>query len=261
MRLKLALLAVAGVAALCFTLNALAVPATLRPANATPMLAQAAPAADAATTPEELAARIESRAEGWFMANVWPWLVKLALLVGVARLLLKPIVEGIRAYRAAEITLNWRSVLNWLLSINTHPIRALMLCGLLAGSMLLTGCGSTKNLDVNDVATVAELAAFDGTVLHLTDNPQDRAKFEQALAAITVLSSGTNISAGQLTTALQDVKALKGPRGSLIVGNALILYNKLGQRMTLDTEKLRPITQALQRGLTSGLAAVPAAAK
>jgi hypothetical protein len=156
MRTKTCLLAlVLFVITLC-TIKALAVPekvevgsqkSEVSPSHrrtVAPVLAQA--------TPEATAAAITTRVKN----AVWPYMVKLALIVGTARLLLKPIVEYFRG--GSPIT--GKSILNWLLSINTHPIKCLTFCLLSSVLFLGSGCvgytpgAITKQLK-DDHATVS----------------------------------------------------------------------------------------------------------
>ena len=155
MKTRTVLLALALFVVTLFTLKALAVPETLRLAKAesgkqkadisvlavTPVLAQA--------TPEETASAITTRIKD----AVWPYLVKLALIVGTLRLLLKPVVEYLRAPPDERVVINWKSILNWLTSINVHPLKCLVL--LSAFSFLIlgtTGCFARVQVPANVVS-------------------------------------------------------------------------------------------------------------
>jgi hypothetical protein len=136
----------------------------------------------------------------------------------------------------------------------------LLLCGL--GAFSFTGCASSNSQTPEQraarVAMVAELAAYSGTTVYLEKHPDKRPYFVAANAALGNLLSSTNVTPAQLAEALQGlpVRELQGSQGSLIVGNAVILYDSLlRENVNMDANVyLRPVITSIHSGLTRALA-------
>lgn len=164
-------------------------------------------------------------------------------------------------------------------------MRLMGLMGLM-GILALCGCttvsttapdGSTNIVSVPDVRqlrVVAKSAAYLGTVIWLEGlgdqtrvpaHPQDRDKFEMARDALKVLIAGGTFSGEDLKAALQTlpVKELQGGNGSLVVGEAVILWDQYGRQLVgLDKAQvfatyLLPVAQAIEEGLSLGLGTGP----
>ncbi len=106
-----------------------------------------------------------------------------------------------------------------------------------------------------------ELAAYTGASVELVEHPGSRPAFRAAQAAIKRLIDSKNYSPSELASALRDlnVKEFKGPRGTLIVTAAVIVWQKSTANIApIDHEsKVLPVLLALDRGFTQALAENP----
>src|SRR5262245_15790811 len=106
------------------------------------------------------------------------------------------------------------------------------LLGLVAAlACALPGCKSTptdKPPDSARVASIARIAAYTGTRVHLTKSPGDRPYFESARESLASLSAGGNYDPAALSQALSKlpIKELQSTEGALIVGTAVMLYDE-----------------------------------
>lgn len=120
-----------------------------------------------------------------------------------------------------------------------------------------TGETATDAQKAARVATVAQLAAFDGASIWLTSHPDDRQYFEAARTSLKLLLATDTINPADFTAALQGlpIKELQGPNGALIVGSAVILYDAyLRENVNLDANVyLRPVITAVAQGLDRAL--------
>jgi hypothetical protein len=163
---------------------------------------------------------------------------------------------------------------------------------LLAGAVLAigSGCKTVVSTDANGVTTTnkvpdqvaidlatgaARSAAYLGTTIYLNGiapnvpgHPNDRPAFETARASVKTLIAAGNFSPADLTAALQGlpIKALKGGDATLIVGEAVTLWDTYG-RLLADLDKAQafktfvlPFAQAIADGLDQALGSGPAAA-
>lgn len=138
-----------------------------------------------------------------------------------------------------------------------------------------TGAISTNRVpDVVLMAGIAKSAAYLGTEIYLQGipprvpgHPEARGAFETARNSLQTLIAAGTFSASDLTAALQSlpVKELQGAQGTLIVGEAVILWDEYGQQLAnLDKAKvfptyILPVAQALLDGLNMALGtSVPA---
>jgi hypothetical protein len=133
------------------------------------------------------------------------------------------------------------------------------------------GTGLVVTNRVPDVALmtgVAKSAAYLGTEIYLQGippgvpgHPEARPAFEAARNSLAALVAAGTFSASDLTAALQNlpVKELQGAQGSLVVGEAVILWDEYGQQLAnLDKAKvfptyILPVAQALLDGLNMAL--------
>lgn len=131
--------------------------------------------------------------------------------------------------------------------------------------VLLTGCSIFKPSQPTDaqriarVSAIAELAAYTGTALRLTDHPEDRAKFQAASDSLAA-STSNDPAALQRVLAALPVKELKGEKGAVIVGAAVLLYEAELSRLTSidQTSLAAAVSVSIRSGINRALQAVPA---
>jgi hypothetical protein len=143
-----------------------------------------------------------------------------------------------------------------------------------------TGAPVTNTVTVPDVATmtkIAKSATYLGTSVYLNGlgdktrvpaHPDARPQFELARTSVKALIAAGTFSAADLTAALQSlpVKELQGGDGTLIVGEAVILWDDYGQELAkLDQTKvfatyILPVATAIAEGLDMALGPAPAQA-
>ena len=123
---------------------------------------------------------------------------------------------------------------------------------------------TTKVPDVVQMEAIAQSAAFIGTTVWLNGiepnvagHPQDRPQFELARTSLRALIAGGEFSAADLTAALQSlpVAELKGDTGSLIVGEAVTLWDVYGQQLaSLDKAQVfRTYILGVAKAILTGL--------
>lgn len=161
-----------------------------------------------------------------------------------------------------------------------------MLMALFATALLAftsTGCKTVTTTDAAGVlqtnrvpdqlaidlsAGVARSAAYLGTKIYLeglpprlAGHPQDRQSFELARTSVKGLIAAGSFTSADLTTALQGlpIQELKGAEGTLIVGEAVVLWDQYG-RMLASLDKAQafktfvlPFAQAIADGLDLAL--------
>lgn len=129
----------------------------------------------------------------------------------------------------------------------------------------------TKSVpDVAQMQAVAKSAAYLGTTIWLQGippnvpaHPADLQKFVLARNSLKTLIAAGTFSAADLTSALQalPVKQFQGTNGSLIVGEAVILWDQYGQQLaSLDKAQvfstyILPVAQSILDGLNMALPA------
>jgi hypothetical protein len=156
---------------------------------------------------------------------------------------------------------------------------------LLAGAVLAigSGCKTVVSTDANGITStnkvpdqvaidlsvgVARSAAYLGTKIYLEGlppglpgHPNDRQAFELARTSVKGLIAAGTFSSTDLTAALQGLplKELKGDSGTLIVGEAVVLWDQYG-KMLADLDKAQafktfvlPFAQAIADGLDLAL--------
>jgi len=160
---------------------------------------------------------------------------------------------------------------------------ALLLGAVLAASVPVTGCKTVVSTDptgktvtnrvpdqvaITIAAGAAKSAAYLGTKIYLeglpprlAGHPQDRDKFETARSSVKSLIAAGSFSSADLTAALQGlpIKELQGSEGTLIVGQAVILWDTYG-RLLANLDKAQafqafvlPFAQAIADGLDLAL--------
>ena len=137
------------------------------------------------------------------------------------------------------------------------------ICLLLGATLLIlfTGCATGTGRGF-DYVPLVESAAYTGTVVALTDHPEQRQSFAQAEHALSVLGTSQSIGFADLQQAFtplleRNIKELRDPRTQLIVENVVILVDAYAGR--LDTSKastaqLQAIALAADRGIARALA-------
>jgi hypothetical protein len=134
-----------------------------------------------------------------------------------------------------------------------------------------TGAPITNSVpDVVKMSAVARSATYLGTSIYLNGlgdktrvvpHPEARPQFELVRTSLKTLIAAGTFSAADLTAALQSlpVKELQGSDGTLIVGEAVLLWDEYGQALaTLDQSKifdtyLLPVARAIVAGLDQAL--------
>ena len=150
-------------------------------------------------------------------------------------------------------------------------------------AMASTGCKTVVSTDSSGVASTnrvpdqmaidlaagaARSAAYLGTKIYLegipprlAGHPNDRQAFETARASVKTLIAAGTFSSSDLTTALQGlpIKELQGGEGTLIVGEAVVLWDQYG-RLLANLDKAQafksfvlPFAQAIADGLDLAL--------
>ena len=125
------------------------------------------------------------------------------------------------------------------------------------------GCAThEQNVILTDeMAAIAELAAYNGTIIHVHDNPGDRPIFdavEQALAAALAAEDYDPVQFAD-TLRVLPLDKLSGDKGDLLVGSAVIIWQRYSQRlMALDEEAaVRPVIEAVRNGMQRALNTLP----
>jgi RecA/RadA recombinase len=110
---------------------------------------------------------------------------------------------------------------------------------------------------IERIGAVAELAAYTGTALWLTEHPGDRAKFQAAADALAAATTGDLVVLQKVLASL-PVKELKGEKGAIIIGAAILLYETELSRLTkIDQASAVAVVSAKVRaGITRALATV-----
>ena len=129
---------------------------------------------------------------------------------------------------------------------------------------------TNKVPDVQMMVSLAKSAGYLGTSVYLNGlgdgskvpaHPQARPQFETARLAVRTLLAAGSFSPADLTAALQalPIKELQGDQGTLVVGEAVILWDTYGQQLAnLDKAKvfetyIKPVAQGLLDGLDMAL--------
>ena len=119
------------------------------------------------------------------------------------------------------------------------------------------GIDEPPAISTKDMATIAELAAYTGTLIHLTDNESDRGIFAAVEQSLAVALDANDYDPVKFANTLQalPIKELQGSKGSIILGSAVILWRRYStQVVALDREKqVRPVIEAVHRGLADAL--------
>jgi hypothetical protein len=129
----------------------------------------------------------------------------------------------------------------------------LLVCSLAAGPLLM-GCKSVDQATtVTRVASIAELAAYTGASVYMLDHPESGPAFSAGLIALNLLIADERWDLNGFRAALEKLptKELKGERGSILIGTAVLLFDQLAREyVDLDrTAWLKPVMIAVRDGL------------
>lgn len=137
-----------------------------------------------------------------------------------------------------------------------------LLCAL---ALVPSGCSIFKApTEISDaqrierIGVIAELAAYTGTALRLVDHPEDRAKFQAAADALATITAG-DTAALQRVLASLPVKELRGEKGAIIVGAAILLYETELKRLTQidQASAVAVVAQKVRDGIARALTQMP----
>lgn len=138
---------------------------------------------------------------------------------------------------------------------------------LLCASLLtFTGCSilkapteMTQAQRIERAGAIAELAAYTGTALRIVDHPEDRAKFQAASDALAAATTGDSVALQRILATL-PVKELKGEKGAIIIGAAILLYETELKRLTaVDQASLvGTVSLKIRAGIARALTEFPA---
>lgn len=145
---------------------------------------------------------------------------------------------------------------------NTEAMKSSFLhraSALVLGLCLLSGCGSFSGLtSTQNLAALAEVAAYTGASYEIRRDPGSLAAFQTAHEAVKKLIDGQNYDPAALAQALSGlhIRELKGSRGQLIITSTIVLWDAYVPDITAidKAAKVLPILQALDRGLGKAIA-------
>lgn len=123
-------------------------------------------------------------------------------------------------------------------------------------ALVLAGCSTAQPTSQSDrLANIAELAAYTGTALWLVDHPADAPKFQAAAVALGGLGAGDPVALQQILSTL-PLKELKGEKGAIIIGAAILLYeSELPHLTPIDQASLAAVVaRRVQSGINRALA-------
>lgn len=137
-------------------------------------------------------------------------------------------------------------------------MKTLLLSPILALVILLTGCSTVQNPQLSgDLAAIAGVAAYTGTAYYLNDHPDKRPIFEASKQMLDGLINAGNSDpiAFQKALANLPIKELKGNKGAIMVGAAVILWDSYAARATaLDkSQQVIPVIVAVRDGIARAL--------
>lgn len=132
------------------------------------------------------------------------------------------------------------------------------LCLLSALLAFSPGCATlTPEQKADNMASIANIAAYTGASLDLIQNPEHRLAYEAVVAGIDLLLRENDYSPGKFVALMQQlpVKELAGPKGLIIVTSAVMLWdNYARQTVNLDRSVyVAPVMRAVRAGLFSAM--------
>jgi hypothetical protein len=131
---------------------------------------------------------------------------------------------------------------------------------------LLSGCATSSGQNdgltdakVKKIATVVELAAYNGSYLFLENNPQEKEIFKTVVKSLDILLDG-DITLDKFLLIARElpIKELKSKEGQMVINSSIILFGVFQDDLVkLDqleqAQKLKPIVLALKHGLERAL--------
>jgi hypothetical protein len=147
------------------------------------------------------------------------------------------------------------------------PLPAIAMVGLIGLLGLIgLGCktfssGATTEEKIAKIGNLAEVAAYTGAAIHLTDNPQHRVVFEGVIATLDALASTNNFDPVAFSQALQQlpIKELKSDKAAILIGTATLLY-EMELRETVEVDRklyVAAIAGRVRNGLARAVAQLP----
>jgi hypothetical protein len=133
----------------------------------------------------------------------------------------------------------------------------LALCALIFAGCATTQTPQTPEQRAQQLAGIANVAAWVGTVEHLKQHPKDRPYFVAAEVALARLVNSANATPADLAAALQalPVKELRGPYGVIIIAAVVTISEGAFSREPIEQNAyLRKIIEAIRDGIKSGCA-------
>lgn len=137
-------------------------------------------------------------------------------------------------------------------------IKSLLICAAMAFSI---GCSTMSTEQrINNVASLANLAAYTGTAIHLEDNEQDAPFFAAAVQALNKMADDGTYQPAELLAALEvlpvDMLRDSGGKGAIIITGAVMLFDQgANQLITPETtQSVKQIAAAIRDGIETALA-------
>jgi hypothetical protein len=132
----------------------------------------------------------------------------------------------------------------------------LALCALAFAGCTTTRTPQTPEQRAQQLAGIANIAAWVGTVEHLKQHPKDRPYFVATEVALAHVLGSTNATPADLAAALQNlpVKELRGPYGAIIIAAVVTISEGVSREPIEQNVYLRKIIEAIRDGIKGGLA-------
>jgi hypothetical protein len=147
-------------------------------------------------------------------------------------------------------------------------LTSILLSVVLVSGLFTTGCVTAPTVDKQKrIETEVQAITQVAMSVVLTENPKIRNGVIKAVDDLKVLENGTNnITINDVLLIVQrlDIKELKSSRGVLYISSGLLLLTSFNVPTALPLEQsnsIRGIAGALERGLTIALNSVPEAVK
>jgi hypothetical protein len=121
---------------------------------------------------------------------------------------------------------------------------------------LLSACSTTSTTSIDDVAGDLKIVAQEATAYVLADKPDDRVKFERAVAGLKSLEASGTVNAESIIDALQlaGIDALDNRDARLaIAGGKLVFRNYVRRSSTVIDQNFLPVAKAIREGIEASL--------
>lgn len=128
-------------------------------------------------------------------------------------------------------------------------------------ALFACSCGTARTTGTVDpyeeAAAVAELAAYVGTVVRLSSNPEERPIFEAVAIGLAAAIEAEDYDPVRFMEVLRDlpVRQIKSDEAAIIIGSSVILWERTSRRiLRLDTSNsVKPILEAVYFGMRRAL--------